>query len=123
MTGYFMVAGSRHWNLDPNIVLITLLEHCDGGETMLDGACPTGLDPIAHQIWTGTFGFPSERYPADWQRHGKRAAYIRDMEMINKHPKFLLAFPLQGEENKGTKLAIKLATEANITVFEVKTDS
>jgi hypothetical protein len=119
MTNYFMVAGSRHWDLDPGIVLDTMLVHCDGGETMLDGACPTGLDPIAYKIWTEIFGFPSQRFPADWQQFGKRAAFLRDMQMIGKRPKFLLAFPLSGEENKGTKLAIKLARDADIRVIEV----
>lgn len=88
----------------------------------MHGDCRTGLDPIAENIWRGIFSFSVERYPADWQQFGKRASFLRDMQMIDKQPKFLLAFPLHGEENKGTKLAIKLAHEADIRVIEVRGD-
>jgi hypothetical protein len=59
-----------------------------------------------------------DAYPADWEKYGKSAGYIRNQEMLDKGKHDLVvAFP----GGKGTQMMIKLARKAGIEVIEVET--
>lgn len=114
----FMVTGSRYWT-DIDTVLNALLVNCEAGDTMLNGACPTGADEVSDRIWTKIFDFPIKKFPADWARFGKRASFIRNSDMVKHRPAFCLAFPLKGYENRGTKMTMELAKKSGIPVIEI----
>ena|SRR3990167_8122324 len=55
-------------------------------------------------------------YPADWEKFGKSAGYIRNKQMlIEGRPDLVIAFP----GGKGTAMMVKLAKEAGVPVKEV----
>jgi hypothetical protein len=57
-----------------------------------------------------------EEYPADWKKYGKRAGYIRNVQMLEEgKPDLVVAFP----GGKGTQMMKELARKAGITVIEV----
>ncbi len=57
-----------------------------------------------------------EEYPADWNKYGKRAGYIRNVQMLEEgKPDLVVAFP----GVKGTAMMIDLAKKAGVEVIEV----
>ncbi len=57
----------------------------------MHGGCPQGADAIADEIWRSGGG-RVERHSADWQRHGRRAGIIRNIEMAAASIDICLAF-------------------------------
>jgi hypothetical protein len=58
-------------------------------------------------------------YPADWNKHGRSAGYIRNQKMLNEeHPDLVVAFP----GGRGTANMIEIARKAGVKVMEIKDD-
>lgn len=56
---------------------------------------------------------PVESFPADWDRYGKRAGFIRNSEMLTKgKPDLVIAF----RGGKGTKMMCDIAERAGVKV-------
>jgi hypothetical protein len=113
-----LVTGSRDWE-DRHVIEEALWEHSDDETNVLvTGACPTGADRLAEEIWAG-WHFPVERHPADWTRNGKRAGFVRNVEMVAAGADYCLAFILNG--SRGASMTADLAQRAGISVqrFEV----
>lgn len=129
-----IVTGSRDHPCEDDIweaLAMILAENCDSGDTftVVHGACPTGAD--AHAASWVRLPFDGsgitiieERYPAEWRLFGKAAGPRRNAEMVALGADLVLAFPLEGPQNRsrGTYDCIKRATEARIPV-EIQTPS
>ncbi len=75
-----IVFGSRGY-ADERVIAADLNDALHLGYRLLvHGACMTGADWVAHQIWT-CWGFDTEPHPADWGRYLKHAGPIRNREM------------------------------------------
>ncbi|MGC2468017.1 MAG: DUF2493 domain-containing protein [Candidatus Acidiferrum sp.] len=72
-----------------------------------------GADALGEQ-WARENGVPLRRMPADWDRHGKRAGYLRNAEML-QHADALLA--LWDGQSKGTAHMIEIARRKGLLVF------
>lgn len=57
---------------------------------------------------------PVIQFPAEWDKYGKRAGYIRNVEMA-KNADALIAF--WDGESHGTKHMINIAKERNLQIF------
>jgi hypothetical protein len=93
--------------------------------------CAPGADHAAH-VWasipgphpgdiedmTGPCPVREVKFPADWNKYGKRAGYIRNSEMIAYGPDLVLAF-FYLERTQGTAMTVKLAKDAGIEVWEM----
>jgi hypothetical protein len=113
-----LITGSRDWT-DRHVIEEALWEVSDDEfNVLVTGACPSGADRIAEDIWAG-WDFPVERHPADWNRHGKRAGFIRNAEMVTAGADLCLAFIRNG--SRGASMTADLAEKAGIPVhrFEV----
>lgn len=89
---HVIVTGSRNWadwaaigraldELQPSLVI-------QGGAR--------GADRWA-RMWCEARGVECRTYAADWERHGKRAGFLRNDLMLASHPTALvIAFPLDG---------------------------
>lgn len=114
-----LVCGGRDFNFKKLIfhVLDTfsddLEEHGMKIEKLVHGGAP-GVDTISGQ-WAEKEGIEVEVYPADWKQYGKRAGYIRNQQMLKEgNPDGVLAFP----GGKGTKMMVKLAKSAKVSVID-----
>lgn len=74
-----------------------------------------GADALA-KIWARNHEVECEEFPADWDRYGKRAGYIRNTKMlIEGKPDIVLAF----KGGKGTDMMVKLSVAANVQTLRI----
>jgi hypothetical protein len=117
MTVRILVTGSRTWE-DKNYIQSVFQKWdkklpSDQKRVLVSGACPSGADFLAEQV-AAELGWVLERYPADWDEYGKRAGFVRNEEMVETRPDFLVAFIR--DESKGATMTVRLACKAGIPV-------
>lgn len=77
-----------------------------------------GADTLAWR-WGNINLSPDQKrsFPANWDKHGKAAGYIRNQQMLDEgKPDLVLAFP----GGKGTADMVRRAQKLGITVIELK---
>ena len=72
-----------------------------------------GVDQIG-ELWAKNNNIPVEKHPADWDKYGKSAGYIRNEEMA-KCSDALIA--IWDGESKGTKHMLDLAVKHGLKIF------
>jgi len=72
-----------------------------------------GADSIA-KAWAAYHKIPCLSVPADWDKHGKRAGYLRNALMLTFNPDRVLAMP----GGKGTEMMCALAESKSIPVTQ-----
>lgn len=120
MTTYrVIIAGSRKYNdyqklkekcdrilseklADSNIEVIIVSGHASGADTL-------------GERYASEKGLKTEIHPADWDKYGRAAGPKRNAEMAASADA-LIAFPKNGEENRGTKNMIKLARDKGLSI-------
>lgn len=84
---------------------------------LIHGDCPLGADAVADYWGRKKINAIVERYPADWQAHGKRAGFIRNSQMVERVKgvkAIVLAF--WDGQSKGTKHTVELAKKSGLEV-------
>lgn len=71
-----------------------------------------GADKVGEEV-ASALGICIKQFPADWDKHGKRAGYLRNADMAD-YADALLAF--WDGKSKGTKHMIDLATKKGLKV-------
>jgi len=124
-----LITGSRDWT-DRTAIKEALADACgdlgrvpwDEGVTLISGACLTGADALAESIWWDEWGGADlERFPANWERHGKRAGYIRNQAMVNAGADICLAFIKNN--SRGATMTADLAEKAGIRTIRYTAQS
>lgn len=110
-----LVCGGRDFN-DRDLLYNSLLPYInDTNLTIIHGAA-SGADSMSHS-WATAFKHNIESYPADWDKYGKRAGFIRNSQMLKEgKPDLVIAFP----GGKGTQMMIHLAEAAKVPVLKVQ---
>jgi hypothetical protein len=112
MSKRVLVCGGRDYGDAAHMAFI--LDHMVVGLLIHGGA--SGADTLAGE-WAKAKGVPVEVYPADWERDGKAAGPIRNLEMLSKgRPELVIAFP----GGKGTAHMRKIAKAHGVQVVDVK---
>lgn len=97
---------SQEWKLQDNW-LPTDIVIIEGGAK--------GVDSVAYDFAVVNYCQIKE-YPADWDKYGKAAGFIRNKQMLDEgKPDLVIAFP----GGKGTANMIKLARDAGVEVIEI----
>lgn len=108
-----LITGSRDWP-DPDLIITALTEYemsTSVTPTLVSGNCPTGADAFA-EAYASVLGWKIERHPADWNRYGRRAGFLRNKEMVDLGADVCLSFIKNN--SKGASMTTKFAEEAGI---------
>jgi hypothetical protein len=82
--------------------------------TVIQGDCPTGADHLA-RMWAISRNHHYDRFPPDWDTHGRAAGPIRNQRMIDDgRPTMGVAFP----GGRGTADMVRRLKAAGIKVHE-----
>lgn len=81
-------------------------------DTVISG-CARGVDTFGEQ-WATENNIKIERFPADWNRYGKRAGYLRNEEMAKVADALIAVWD---GESRGTGHMIKLAQKYNLRIY------
>jgi hypothetical protein len=120
-----LACGSRTFE-DGSIVEAILdgIDSIDSRVQFLIHGAARGADTHA-AFWAERQGFPEEAilaFPADWEKYGKRAGYVRNQQMLDEgHPDLVVAFvdkPLA--ESKGTAMMVDIARKAGVKTITVE---
>ena len=74
-----------------------------------------GADRIGEQF-AEKYGIKLTKFPADWNRYGKAAGYIRNEEMANYAKDNGILFAFWDGQSKGTSHMISTASKYNLTI-------
>lgn len=86
------------------------------GEFTVISGMARGADSLAVR-YAEEYDYPLEKYPADWDLHGKAAGYIRNKQMLDEgKPDLVVAFP----GGRGTDNMIKIAKQAGVEVLQIE---
>jgi hypothetical protein len=72
-----------------------------------------GVDSLGKK-WAEKNDIPVKEFPADWDRHGRKAGYLRNVEMV-KYADALIA--VWDGESKGTQHVITEARKRRLQVY------
>lgn len=88
-----LVTGSRSWDDEETIrkALVEVIGSRNPASVQVLHGDARGADRIAAQVAT-ELGCRVRSYPADWDRHGRQAGYIRNVAMVQTQPSMCLAF-------------------------------
>ncbi|KKN05312.1 hypothetical protein LCGC14_1088550 [marine sediment metagenome] len=105
-----LVCGSRIWK-DREGIKVNLASYAAHDPVVIHGGA-RGADTIAGEV-AKELGFEVEVFPADWNKHGKTAGFIRNQQMLDEgKPDRLLAFHLNN--SRGTQDMIDRAQKAGL---------
>lgn len=105
-----LITGSRDANEDE--VRDTLDHEVCADDVLVHGGCSSGAD-LAAADYPNT-----EVWAADWDTHGKAAGPIRNQQMVDSRPDYVLAFFARGAGNGGTSDCVRRALRAGLDVVE-----
>lgn len=118
-----IIAGSRDFNdfslLETSVNNI-LRNKC--GPIQIISGTAMGADSLG-ELYAQKYNYEVVRFPADWNRYGKRAGYLRNAEMarysiMDESSGVLIAF--WDGESRGTQHMINLAQQYGLEVHIVR---
>lgn len=114
-----LICGGRDYR--DSVTLYKILDnfhHQNFIDVIIEGDAP-GADRMAG-YWAKKNKIDLLLFPAEWEKYGKRAGYLRNQRMLDEgKPDLVMAFP----GGTGTAMMTKLATEAGIEVIKVESIS
>lgn len=112
-----IIAGSR--SINKYSVLKKAIEDSGFKITSVVSGCARGADELG--IAYAQFAdIPCERFPANWNKHGKSAGILRNVEM-SENADALIA--LWDGKSRGTSHMIEIAKKKGLKVFVFRVDT
>jgi len=107
-----LICGSRTWT-DPRLIKAAIDELAPGSTVLVGGA--RGADRIAERLARARDDLTVRVFAADWARYGRRAGYVRNIEMLDVgRPDRVLAY--QVANSPGTGHTVSQAKRRGIPV-------
>ena len=110
-----MVTGSRRWpdtEVYRNVIHRTVRNWVNQGDTLVSGGA-VGADRIA-EGYARVLGAEIEVWKPEYDKHGKGAPLVRNIEMLESGVHLVLAFLYGNPEHGGTKHTIENAQKRGI---------
>jgi hypothetical protein len=126
-----LICGDRNWT-DKQRIKEELLEVLADRKNLFAGSSPIsiviihggarGADTLAGEV-ARELGMRVAVYKAEWEKFGKAAGVLRNLEMLNDgKPDFVLAFHSDISKSKGTANMIKISEKRGIPVKLITMD-
>lgn len=112
-----IVAGSRGATKAEVVEALRRCPFASDIRTVVSGTA-RGADTFGEE-WASENGRAVARFPADWDRHGKRAGYLRNEEMARNADALVAVWD---GSSRGTKHMIDIAARLNLRTFVHRTD-
>lgn len=108
-----IIAGGRDFN-DYDLLLRSMNNFIDehGMPRFIISGCARGADRLGEQF-AKDVDIELIRYPANWDRHGKRAGILRNIEMGNASDALVLFW---NNRSTGSGHMLRVATKQNLIV-------
>lgn len=106
-----LICGSRGWT-DQDTIADVLADYAPDHPTVIHGDA-RGADTLAAAV-AMLYGYDVQAFPADWQIHGRRAGYLRNVQMLEQQPDKVIAF--HDGRSRGTQHTIDEARRRGIPV-------
>lgn len=106
-----IIAGGRDCNSYD--ILKNAISQCGWIPIVVISGAAKGADTLGEQ-WAKENSIPCERFPADWNKYGRKAGYIRNVQMAEV-AEGLIA--LWDGESRGTKHMIDIANKKGLKVY------
>ena len=114
-----IIAGTRDFNdyafLKKNVDYFLQGINPNSEEIEIVSGNARGADKLGER-YAKEHNLPVKLFPANWDKYGKTAGYLRNQEMAN-YSDLLIAF--WDEKSKGTKHMIDIAKKQDLTVIVV----
>lgn len=115
-----IVAGSR--SIEEDITVCTAIGSSGFDITCLVSGGAVGVDRLGEK-WAKDHYVPTKRFPANWEKYGKRAGYVRNVEMAD----YIIAhadeyggcavIAVWDGSSKGTEMMVNIAKEKGVKLF------
>jgi len=105
-----IIAGSRSLGYE---AVCKAMDLCGWVPTVVISGTARGVDR-AGEMWAYERHIPIERFPADWANLGRKAGYMRNVEMSEKAEAAVICW---NGSSKGTKHMIDIAKRKGLRVF------
>jgi len=91
-----LVCGGRDYTDLPKLCDVLDDMHAKSQITLIIHGAARGANKLA-SYWAKSRGVEQRAFPADWQKHGKAAGPIRNLQMLEEgQPDLCIAFPTGG---------------------------
>jgi len=109
-----IIAGSRTCN-DYELVKC-VIENSNFNPTVVISGTARGVDQLGEK-WAKENNVALERYPAQWDKHGKSAGYKRNIEMARNADALIAVW---FKKSHGTKHMIDVAEQFNLKIYVIE---
>ena len=114
MTKKVLICGGRDYNDPAGFGMLDELHAEHQFSVVIHGAAK-GADRLAGQ-WAKKRNLPVQEYPANWNRDGKRAGFLRNQRMLDQgKPDLVIAFP----GGVGTADMVRISQKAGVPVIQL----
>ncbi|KKM08597.1 hypothetical protein LCGC14_1723590 [marine sediment metagenome] len=107
-----IIAGGRDYTFSPaDIINLDKLNERIKVDEVVSGQA-RGADTCG-ELWAKSLGIPVKQFPADWEKYGKQAGFIRNAEMA-QYADAVVLFP----GGKGTEHMYNIARKHKLTIYD-----
>lgn len=107
------ITGGREYT-DKDTIKRVLREYIPDYCIIVHGDC-SGADKLCGEVGT-SLGFEVEVFPALWNKYGRAAGNLRNIQMLDNNPNIVLVFHPCLEKSKGTKHCATEAKKRNLLI-------
>ena len=108
----------RDSNKDFELCEKAFLSIYEEGDELVSGGCHYGGDKFC-EIIASRYNIPIKIYPAEWDKYGKRAGFIRNTYIAQDSDVIIALLPNDGSHSNGTEDTIRKAVGKNAKIILV----
>jgi len=109
-----LICGDRNWSNKKKIMEELIKVAKENTALVIHGAA-RGADTLSGEV-AKELGMRVATFPAQWEKFGKAAGVLRNIEMLDEKPDLVLAFHNDLSKSKGTAHTVKTAQKRGILV-------